>query len=82
MFGLNPVMRRGVCASVFTFALPVFAVDDRTETAETIVVTASATEQNLNDVLKDIPGVQLTNEGDNRKGASIPGLSSSYTGCR
>ncbi|AWF20680.1 tonB-dependent Receptor Plug domain protein [Escherichia coli] len=24
--------------------------------------------QNLKDVLKEVPGVQLTNEGDNRKG--------------
>ncbi len=69
---------------------------------ETLVVTASATEQsvkdapasisvitqqdlqrkpvqNLKDVLRDVPGVQLTNEGDNRKGVSIRGLSSSYT---
>lgn len=35
--------------------------------------------QNLKDVLKDVPGVQLTNEGDNRQGVSIRGLSSSYT---
>ena len=35
--------------------------------------------QNLKDVLRDVPGVQLTNEGDNRKGVSIRGLSSSYT---
>ncbi|WP_313574545.1 catecholate siderophore receptor CirA, partial [Pseudescherichia sp.] len=34
---------------------------------------------NLKDVLQDVPGVQLTNEGDNRKGISIRGLSSSYT---
>ena len=34
---------------------------------------------NLKDVLQDVPGVQLTNEGDNRKGVSIRGLSSSYT---
>lgn len=26
-----------------------------------------------------MPGVQLTNEGDNRKGVSIRGLDSSYT---
>jgi len=67
-----------------------------------MVVTASATEQNLKDapasisvitqqdlqrkpvqnlkdVLQDVPGVQLTNEGDNRKGVSIRGLDSSYT---
>lgn len=25
--------------------------------------------QNLKDVLKEVPGVQLTNEGDNRKGS-------------
>ena len=35
--------------------------------------------QNLKDVLQDVPGVQLTNEGDNRKGISIRGLDSSYT---
>lgn len=35
--------------------------------------------QNLKDVLKEVPGVQLTNEGDNRKGVSIRGLDSSYT---
>jgi len=69
---------------------------------ETMVVTASSTEQNLKDapasisvitqqdlqrkpvqnlkeVLKEVPGVQLTNEGDNRQGVSIRGLSSSYT---
>lgn len=34
---------------------------------------------NLKDVLKEVPGVQLTNEGDNRKGVSIRGLDSSYT---
>lgn len=34
---------------------------------------------NLKDVLQDVPGVQLTNEGDNRKGVSIRGLDSSYT---
>ncbi|MEN1627400.1 TonB-dependent receptor plug domain-containing protein, partial [Pseudomonas aeruginosa] len=27
----------------------------------------------------EVPGVQLTNEGDNRKGVSIRGLDSSYT---
>ena len=35
--------------------------------------------QNLKDVLREVPGVQLTNEGDNRKGVSIRGLSSGYT---
>lgn len=35
--------------------------------------------QNLRDVLRDVPGVQLTNEGDNRKGVSLRGLNSSYT---
>lgn len=35
--------------------------------------------QNLKDVLRDVPGVQLTSEGDNRKGVSIRGLDSSYT---
>jgi outer membrane receptor for monomeric catechols len=87
-----------VCASVVSLAFPALA--DVNE--ETLVVTASATEQsvkdapasisvitqqdlqrkpvqNLKDVLRDVPGVQLTNEGDNRKGVSIRGLSSSYT---
>ena len=99
MFRLNAVMRGGLCASLFTLALPALAVDDN---ADTMVVTASATEQNLKDapasisvitqedlarrpvnnlkdVLQEIPGVQLTNEGDNRKGVSLRGLSSSYT---
>ena len=35
--------------------------------------------QNLKDVLKDVPGVQITNESDNRQGVSIRGLSSGYT---
>lgn len=35
--------------------------------------------QNLRDVLRDVPGVQLTDEGDNRKGVSLRGLDSSYT---
>jgi len=34
---------------------------------------------NLKDVLKEVPGVQLTDEGDNRRGISIRGLDSSYT---
>ncbi|GKW02361.1 catecholate siderophore receptor CirA [Pectobacterium versatile] len=69
---------------------------------DVVVVTASATEQNLKDapasisvitqddlkkkpvqnlkdVLKDVPGIQLTNEADNRKGVSIRGLGSEYT---
>lgn len=35
--------------------------------------------KNLKDVLKNVPGVQLTSEGDNRQGVSIRGLSSGYT---
>ncbi|WP_067708611.1 catecholate siderophore receptor CirA [Erwinia sp. ErVv1] len=35
--------------------------------------------QNLSDVLRDVPGIQLNNEGDNRKGVSLRGLDSSYT---
>ncbi|WP_075181251.1 catecholate siderophore receptor CirA [Pantoea sp. 1.19] len=35
--------------------------------------------ENLKDVLRDVPGVQLTNEGDNRKGISLRGLGSAYT---
>jgi outer membrane receptor for ferrienterochelin and colicins len=81
-----------------SLALPVIAA----ESGDTMVVTASATEQNLKDapasisvitqedlqrkpvqnlkdVLRDVPGVQLTSEGDNRKGVSIRGLDSSYT---
>lgn len=98
MFRLNPIVRGGLCASVFTLATPVLAAND----SETLVVTAAATEQsvkdapasisvitqqdlqrrpvqNLKDVLQDVPGVQLTNEGDNRKGVSLRGLDSSYT---
>jgi len=98
MFRLNPFVRGGLCASALSLALPVIAA----ESGDTMVVTASATEQNLKDapasisvitqqdlqrkpvqnlkdVLQDVPGVQLTNEGDNRKGVSIRGLDSSYT---
>lgn len=98
MFRLNPFIRAGLSASVVSLAFPALA--DVNE--ETLVVTASATEQNvkdapasisvitqqdlqrkpvqnLKDVLRDVHGVQLTNEGDNRKGVSIRGLSSSYT---
>ncbi|MCJ5866817.1 TonB-dependent receptor plug domain-containing protein, partial [Klebsiella pneumoniae] len=87
MFRLNPFIRAGLSASVVSLAFPALA--DVNE--ETLVVTASATEQNvkdapasisvitqqdlqrkpvqnLKDVLRDVPGVQLTNEGDNRKG--------------
>ncbi|MGJ0481816.1 catecholate siderophore receptor CirA [Pantoea agglomerans] len=35
--------------------------------------------QNLKDVLKEVPGVQITNESDNRQGVSIRGLGSGYT---
>ncbi|WP_312978422.1 catecholate siderophore receptor CirA [Atlantibacter sp.] len=99
MFRLNPLVRGGLCASALTLTLPVMAADN---SEETMVVTASSTEQNLKDapasisvitqqdlqrkpvqnlkeVLKEVPGVQLTNEGDNRQGVSIRGLSSSYT---
>jgi outer membrane receptor for ferrienterochelin and colicins len=100
MVRLNPGVRAGLCASALSFALPVVAAS--ADENETLVVTASATEQsvkdapasisviteedlqrrpvnNLKDVLKDVPGVQLTNEGDNRKGVSLRGLDSSYT---
>lgn len=30
-------------------------------------------------MLKDVPGVQITNESDNRQGVSIRGLGSGYT---
>ncbi|WP_368982190.1 catecholate siderophore receptor CirA [Enterobacter asburiae] len=98
MFRLNPFVRGGLCASAMSLALPVIAA----ESGDTMVVTASATEQNLKDapasisvitqedlqrkpvqnlkdVLREVPGVQLTSEGDNRKGVSIRGLDSSYT---
>lgn len=98
MFRLNPIVRGGLCASAMSLTLPAIAA----ESGDTLVVTASATEQNLKDapasisvitqedlkrkpvqnlkdVLQDVPGVQLTNEGDNRKGVSIRGLDSSYT---
>ncbi|WP_338804974.1 catecholate siderophore receptor CirA [Xenorhabdus griffiniae] len=35
--------------------------------------------QNLVDILREVPGIQFTNEGDNRKGVSIRGLGSDYT---
>ncbi|QIX97076.1 catecholate siderophore receptor CirA [Cedecea sp. FDAARGOS_727] len=98
MLRLNPIVRGGLCASVLGLAFPA-AADDR---EETMVVTASAIEQNLKDapasisvitqadlqkkpvtnlkdVLQEVPGVQLTNEGDNRRGVSLRGLDSSYT---
>lgn len=98
MLRLNPIVRGGLCASVIGLALPAIA-DDR---EDTLVVTASAIEQNLKDapasisvitqddlqkrpvnnlkdVLQNVPGVQLTNEGDNRRGVSLRGLDSSYT---
>ncbi|MEQ4675462.1 catecholate siderophore receptor CirA [Providencia vermicola] len=34
--------------------------------------------QNLVDILREVPGVQFTSEGDNRKGISIRGLGSGY----
>ncbi|HIF2942255.1 TPA: TonB-dependent receptor plug domain-containing protein, partial [Salmonella enterica] len=93
MFRFNPFVRVGLCMSAVTLAWPVAAA---TDDGETMVVTASAIEQNLKDapasisvitqqdlqrrpvqnlkdVLKEVPGVQLTNEGDNRKGVSIRG---------
>lgn len=102
MLRLNPIVRGGLCASVITMALPVAAAEREESREDTVVVTASATEQNLKDapasisvitqedlqkkpiqnlkdVLQEVPGVQLTNEGDNRQGVSIRGLSSSYT---
>ncbi|MCT4706900.1 catecholate siderophore receptor CirA [Enterobacteriaceae bacterium H11S18] len=102
MLRLNPIVRGGLCASVITMALPVAAAEREENREDTVVVTASATEQNLKDapasisvitqedlqkkpiqnlkdVLQEVPGVQLTNEGDNRQGVSIRGLSSSYT---
>lgn len=98
MLRLNPIVRGGLCASIISAAFPAIAE----EREDTMVVTASATEQNLKDapasisvitqedlkkkpiqnlkdVLQEVPGVQLTNEGDNRQGVSIRGLDSSYT---
>ena len=46
MFRLNPVVRGGVCASALSLALPVMAANTQ---EETMVVSASATEQNLKD---------------------------------
>lgn len=100
MFRLNGVMRAGLCTSVICLALPAYAAGE--EHNDTMVVTASANEinlqdapasisvitheeikrkpvQNLREVLREVPGVQLTDEGDNRKGVSLRGLDSSYT---
>lgn len=100
MFRLNGVMRAGIFTSVLAVTLPVNAAGE--DASDTMVVTASANEinlqdapasisvitseeikrkpvQNLRDVLREVPGVQLTNEGDNRKGVSLRGLDSSYT---
>ena len=100
MFRLNGVMRAGLCTSVICLALPAYAAGE--DHNDTMVVTASANEinlqdapasisvitheeikrkpvQNLREVLREVPGVQLTDEGDNRKGVSLRGLDSSYT---
>lgn len=100
MFRLNAVMRAGICTSALVLTLPVYAAGE--DSGDTMVVTASANEinlqdapasisvitseeikrkpvQNLRDVLREVPGVQLTDEGDNRKGISLRGLDSSYT---
>lgn len=102
MLRLNPIVRGGLCASVLSMAFPAIAEERDDKREDILVVTASATEQNLKDapasisvithddlqkkpvsnlkdVLKEVPGVQLTNEGDNRQGVSIRGLDSSYT---
>ncbi|WP_058913805.1 catecholate siderophore receptor CirA [Entomohabitans teleogrylli] len=102
MFRLNLVTRGGLCASAISLAFPVLAAQEPQAREETLVVTASGSEQNLKDapasisvitreelkrkpiqnlkdILQEVPGVQLTNEGDNRKGVSIRGLKSSYT---
>ncbi|MBK5144858.1 catecholate siderophore receptor CirA [Budviciaceae bacterium BWR-B9] len=96
-FVLNPIIRAGIFVPIIlTSTSALSAVDD------TMVVTASAVEQNikdapasisvitgedlqkkpvqnLKDILQEVPGIQLTNEGDNRKGVSIRGLDSGYT---
>ncbi|WDB94396.1 catecholate siderophore receptor CirA [Escherichia albertii] len=95
MFRLNPFVRVGLCLSAISCAWPVLAVDDDGETmvvtassveqnlkdapASISVITQEDLQRKPVQNLKDVPGVQLTNEGDNRKGVSIRGLDSSYT---
>lgn len=59
------------------------AVNLKDAPASISVITAEELQrrpvQNLRDVLRDVPGVQITDEGDNRKGVSLRGLNSSYT---
>lgn len=57
MFRLNSFVRVGFCVSSVTLAWPVASV---TDDGETMVVTASAIEKNLKDVLKEVSGVQRT----------------------
>ncbi|MDR0806200.1 MAG: catecholate siderophore receptor CirA [Enterobacteriaceae bacterium] len=94
---LNPIVRAGICLPALLTSASLLA-----ETNDTLVVTASAVEQNLKDapasisvitaeelqkkpvqnlkdVLQEVPGIQLTNDGDNRRGVSIRGMDSSYT---
>lgn len=95
---LNPIILSGMYVPLLLTSASVFAASEE----QTMVVTASAVEQNLRDapasisvitredldrkpaqnlkdILQEVPGVQLTNEGDNRRGVSIRGLDSSYT---
>lgn len=59
------------------------AINLRQAPASITIITAEQLHrkpsQNLKEVLRDVPGVQLTNEGDNRKGVSLRGLPSGYT---
>ncbi|MDU4095410.1 MAG: TonB-dependent receptor plug domain-containing protein, partial [Pantoea sp.] len=47
MFRLNAVMRAGICTSALVLALPVYAAGE--DSGDTMVVTASANEINLQD---------------------------------
>ncbi|EEU4686960.1 catecholate siderophore receptor CirA [Escherichia coli] len=106
MFRFNPFIRHllsaGIGASLFSFPVLTSAHAALPDAAEdTLVVTASAVEQNLKDapasisvigqddlsrkpvhnlvdVLRDVPGVQITTD-DNRKLVNIRGLGGGYT---
>lgn len=106
MFRFNPFIRHllsaGIGVSLFSFPVLTSAHAALPDAAEdTLVVTASAVEQNLKDapasisvigqddlsrkpvhnlvdVLRDVPGVQITTD-DNRKLVNIRGLGGGYT---
>lgn len=73
MFRLNPIVRGGLCASAMSLALPVVAA----ESGDTLVVTASATEQNLKDAPASIS--VITQEDLKRKPVQKP--EGCVTGC-